>query len=119
MQRTWTTVGAELELERDDDIPGGPRRFKPSQERYARLFDGLKWEPAAGSKPMLPGLAIKEAIRELGIPKVSRIAISHELAPYGLYGIEGNYKNGRALVYLVDTGGKVTPIASDFYPKEG
>lgn len=108
-QRNWTTVGAELELDPE-------ARRTPSREEYARLFADLEWEPVTGEKPMLPGLAIKEAIKELRIPKVTRIAISHELAPYGLYGIEGNYRNGRALVYIVDRGAVLTPVASDFYP---
>lgn len=107
MERSWTTVGAALELE---------GRATPDRDEYARLFDGLEWEPVAGAKPMMPGLAIKHAIAELGIPRVSRVAISHELAPYGLYGIEGNYKNGRALVFIVDRGAELVPIASDFYP---
>jgi hypothetical protein len=103
MTRTWTTTGAD---------------YVGDRETFARLFAGLEWEPVEGAKPAMPGLSIKEAIRELRIPKVTRIAISNELAPYGLYGIEGNYKNGRALVYLVDRGTEIIPVASDFFPRD-
>ena len=102
MARTWTTVGTELV----DD-----------QERFGRLFERLEWEPAAGEKPMGPGLAILEVVKELRIPRVARIAISHELAPHGLYGIEGHYKDGRARVYVVDLGTKLVPVASDHWPE--
>lgn len=101
MARTWTTVGAELVDDRG---------------RFARLFEALEWETVEGAKPMLPALNISETIKDLRIPRVSRVAISHDLAPYGLYGIEGHYKDGRARVYVVDLGTKLVPVASDHWP---
>lgn len=68
--------------------------------------------------PMVPGLGIQHAIAELRIPKVSQIAVSSELAPHGFYGIEGNYKNGRARVYIIDMGTHLIPLASDFFGEE-
>jgi hypothetical protein len=41
------------------------------------------------------------------------------MAPLGLLAIEGNYKNGRARIYLVDDGVSVTPVATDFDSASG
>ena len=67
---------------------------------------------------MGPGMAIKEAIKTFKIPKVSRIATSNEMAPYGLLAVEGNYKNGRGHIFMFDDGLSVTPICTDLYSKE-
>jgi hypothetical protein len=117
-QRNWTTVGAEL-VERC----GG---------RDAVLCEilALDWDeiPEDGhlSVGMMPGMAIKEAILQLEIPRVRKIAVGGMSVPDadggdgfypGLYGIEGNYTAGRACIFILDTGVEVTPVASFFYPK--
>lgn len=102
MQRTWTKVGVEF--------------TQNKQERIAEAIKGLEWCPIPCEMGMMPGEAIKTAIRQLKIPRVSKVACSHELAPYGLVAIEGNYKNGRGRVYLVDSGVDITPIVLDFFP---
>lgn len=116
--RTWTQVGAADVIGKR--LEGGGRVTRPAVER---AIEALSWidvpESDELSLSMIPGEGIKAAIKELRIPKVTQIAISHDLAPYGLYAIEGNYKNGRAVVYVVDLGSNLIPVASDFYPKEG
>lgn len=112
-QRNWTAIGA-------------PYTGDADRERVERVIDALTWREPPCDVPALPGLAINKAIRELGIPKVSRIAYDGAItypdgdsggtAYYGLYGIEGNYANGRAQVYLLDTGGACTVLRSDFTP---
>ena len=64
----------------------------------------------------MPGMVINKMIQELRIPKVSAIAISNDLAPYGFYGIEGHFKNGRVRIYFIDSGTVMTPVASDHWP---
>lgn len=103
--RTWTQTGAEL------------RSTPQAQARIERAIERLDWSVRPGDEVgMMPGLAISKLIREFRIPKVSACAISSDLAPYGLYGIEGNYKNGRARIYVVDRGADLLPVASDHWP---
>jgi len=101
LERTWTNIGKEHSEQRHDEL--------------GAMFDRMDWQELPCSIGMMPGLAIKEAIKQLRIPKVSHVAHSHELAPYGLEGIIGHYKNGEVRVYLIDTGTEITPLASDFY----
>lgn len=118
MTRTWTEVG-------DEALDNSLRRESGrvlDRRAIEIAIDKLDWEevPEGGSLTLgaMAGMAINATITEFRIPKVTRVAVSNRLAPYGFYGIEGNYKNGRALIYLLDTGTGVTPLASDFYEKE-
>lgn len=118
MKRNWTTVGAEYHE--------GETRFGESRSRVERAIAKLKWKPVPDSLPMMPGLGIKAAIKELRLPKVSKVAINGylqmpdgpESAHYAIYGIEANYANGRARIYVLDTGTGLVVLASDFWEKE-
>ena len=114
MNRTWTEVGAPLVGTRLED------GIELTQDTVAEIIDHLDWQEAHPGMdlPAVPGLGIAQCIRELRIPKVSHIAVSNELAPYGLYGIRGHYTNGHADVFVVDRGSDLIPVCSDFYPKE-
>ena len=109
MERTWTQVGHDHNgTDEQKALLGG-------------MFDRLEWlelAPAGITMAMMPGEAIKAAIVELNLPKVSHVATSHEMAPYGLIGIRAHYANGRANAYLVDEGGHLVVLCSDFYPKD-
>ena len=108
MERTWMNVGKEYNA-------------SDKQKKYlARAFDGLEWQSIKGGLEIaaIPGLAIKAAIRELPLPKVSHVATSNALAPYGLYGIRAHYRNGQADVYILDEGSRSLVLASDFWPKK-
>ena len=108
MTRTYTNIGTTY---------NGTDHLKA---KLTAAITDLDWQPLKGglSVAMMPGEGIKSCIKELKIPKVSHIAISHELAPYGLYGIRGHYKNGDAQIYVVDEGCSIVVVASDFWPKE-
>jgi len=101
MERTWTKVGKHHTHGREEDIGG--------------MIDRLNWKEIPCEMGMMPGEAIKAAIKELRIPKVSHVANSHEMAPYGLLGIKAHYKNGDANIYLVDEGCSTVVIATDFF----
>ncbi len=109
VKRTWTKVGEEFTGEH------------AKREQIAGAIERMEWQeiPKGGSLTlgMMPGEGIKAAIRELHIPKVSHVAVSNELAPYGLYGIRGHYKNGDANVFIVDRGSDMLPVCSDFTAK--
>lgn len=114
-ERTWTDTGAEY--------TGDVDRARVEQQidalEWKQVFDGM-------SLPFSPGEAIKAVIAELELPKVSQIAHNGyltwpdgpETAHYSVYGIEANYRNGRARVYVLDTGTSCIPLASDFWPEE-
>jgi hypothetical protein len=106
MNRTWTETGKKEGFDRT------------RVEAAIRL---MNWReiPKGGSVevPMMPGDGIKAAIQQLRIPKVSHIAWSSELAPYGFYAIRGHYSNGSAEIYIADMGTHLTPLCSDFHPK--
>lgn len=115
-RRDWMSVGARYTT---------PER----RAQVERTISRLEWREFTDgmSLPMCPGLGIEAAIKELRLPKVSAIAYNGALsfpAPDdeseypGLYGIEANYKNGRARVYIVDNGCELLPIAADFWAKE-
>ena len=105
--RNWTLVG------RDHNATDSQRKT------LGAYFDHLEWQviPQDGTLtlPLMPGEGIASAIRELRLPKVSHVAVSNEMAPYGLYGVRARYKNGVAYVYLCDEGSNIVVLASDFY----
>lgn len=100
--RTWTEIG------RNDYTDG-------QQKTYGRIFESMDWQTLPCTLGMMPGENIKQAIKDLRIPKVSHVAVSSEAAPYGVYGVRGHYKNGTANIYLIDAGSEVCVLASDLY----
>ncbi len=70
------------------------------------------------SLPAMPGMAICESIRQLKIPKVTRVGHCPDLAPFGLVAIEGNYREGVVQVYVLDTGCECVPLCTDLTRKE-
>lgn len=104
VKRTWTEIGKE--------------ETEGHQDRIGKILDSLDWEPLITGKqyPMMPAHGVMESIKQLRIPKVSHIAIGcHEMAPFGLYGIRGHYKNGMAEIFLLDRGHDILVIASDLH----
>lgn len=122
MKRDWLNVGAAFTEEGDD------------RQEVEQQFAELEWQslPRGGtlSVGMAPGLGIKECIKQLRLPKVTAIATNGWIerpdpsspdpeepmtATYAIYGIEANYKNGRARIYVLDSGTEMLPLAADFW----
>ena len=102
--RTWTETGTEH--------TGTPE----ARRQVERAIERLQWSVRPGNDiPMIASEALNLLIREFEIPNVSVCAISNELAPYGFYGIEGHYTNGRVRLYVVDTGARLVPVANDLW----
>lgn len=101
MERYWTETGKQHTEGRHDEI--------------SSYVADVEWQGIPCTVGMMPGEGIKAVIKELKIPKVTHIAVSHELAPFGLYGIRAHYKNGMVEVFVVDTGTELSPICSDLY----
>jgi hypothetical protein len=107
MKRTWTKIAAK-------DFTDG------NHPKYEHLFNKLKWEKweIGKSLPFVPRTAIKIAVKELKIPRVTHYAISRDMVPYNLYGIRGLFSNGIVKAYILDTGDSAVVLATDFYPKD-
>ncbi len=105
--RTWTTVASKY------------NRTDAQRARLSAIFSRLTWCEPKGDFPMAPALAIQNLIQELRIPRVSLIALNGVHAGrYGVYGIEGNYKNGRVRIYVLDVGSQLLVLASDKFAVE-
>ena len=92
-------------------------KTESQKKRLAEIIDRLDWleMPKHGeslSLPMMPGEGIKAMIKEFGIPKVSHMAISHDMAPYGFYGIRGHYKNADVDIFVIDEGSILVPVCN-------
>jgi len=104
MERNWTSVG-EQEV------------CPPLRDIFLAEVETLEWHRLpCDDAPMMQGEAIKAAITQLRLPKVSRVAWNGVfLNRMAVLGIECQYKNGRCRVYLLDTGTHTLPIFSDFW----
>ncbi len=105
---------------REDWLSVGREEWAGTQDRIRAAAAALEWRllPVEDA-PAMPGLGIKAAIEQLRLPRVSRVAWSSELAPYGFYGIEANYRNGRVQVFIVDRGTECLPVVSYFWKVAG
>ena len=74
-----------------------------------------RWHELKPGQPltlaMMPGLGIKETIKNLRLPNVSHVSISAHVSPCGLYGIRAHYKSGETVeVFVLDEGHQITPL---------
>ncbi|MBU2019489.1 MAG: hypothetical protein KJ941_07580, partial [Bacteroidetes bacterium] len=97
----WTNVGNEY-LQTPED-----------KEKVLKEAKNLQWQEIGTGLTvgLMPGMGIKHVIKELNIPKVDKIAIGggfglskEPSAAYGFYGIQGNYKNVRVKIHVLDDG---------------
>lgn len=104
--RSWTEVSREY-------THTHAQRFEIS-----RLINGITWEQFSSNMavPAMQGAAIRETIKQLQIPKVSAISWDGVyMDRFALLGVEGNYTNGRARIYVLDIGSEVIVLASDLW----
>ena len=109
---------------------GEPIVEKIGREAIMDAIDLLEWQPIPehGSLTLgaMPGMAINAAIRQLELPRVTRVAVDSfdvqvdgEDGYYpGFYGIESNFTDGRCFVFVVDEGHALTPVCSVLFPAE-
>ncbi|MHC1571257.1 MAG: hypothetical protein ACXQTL_00610 [Methanosarcinales archaeon] len=88
----------------------GEKHTKGKKARLRRAFSQLRWMQLGQAQPAKHISEIKESILKFDI-SVTRIAISDVLAPLKLYGIEAQYENADAIVYLVEDGNEPMMIA--------
>jgi hypothetical protein len=114
-QRTWTKLGLAVmaEINSDASEDGRPMTAKIVEQ----AIENMRWEEPPNQLPMSSGLAIQQLIRSLDLPRVDRISYRNwDLAPYGLYGIQANYFDGRVRLYILDRGHELVVLASDLWP---
>lgn len=109
MERTFTRVGKGYGYER---------------ESIERSINELEWEKfRTDNLPFMQGEAIKQVIKQCNVPlsKIKKMALhggldrnSHEAI--GFYGLDVDYKNGNAKLYIADDGCEICIVASDFMP---
>ena len=91
---------------------------REAREELSSIFSRMKWRHLRGELPAFEALAINDLVRGFRIPAV-RMAASNDLAPFGLYGIEGRYKNGTVRIFFLDDGTHLVPIASGLIERRG
>lgn len=112
-RRDWTTVG---------------QRFAAYRGRFEEAVEALTWcSPPPADLPAMQGIAIRTAVAELALPKVTAVAFDAEFempdgdsggtAYLSVLGIECNYKDAKVRAYVVDTGSELVPTAMDVWPK--
>jgi len=88
----------------------GETHTKGKKARFRRAFSQLRWMQLGTSQPAKHISEIKEAILKFDI-SVTKVAISDALAPLKLYGIQAQYENADAIIYLVEDGNEPMMIA--------
>lgn len=102
----WTQIGREHTATDDQ------------RARVQREIDRMDWQTLPARLPMSQGMAIQRATQEYGPAGIGRVSINAGIGPMALLGIEKCYVNGLARIYLLDDGTDVTPLRSDFWPKQ-
>jgi len=111
----WTKLGLAVmaEIDRDPSEDGRLMTVKVVEKAIERM----RWEEPPNRLPLSPGLTIQQLIRSLELPRVDRISYRNwDLAPYGLYGIQANYSDGRIRMYILDRGHELAVVATDLWP---
>lgn len=116
----WTKIGADYQ-----GTPDGKQRILEaiadidSQDtgpgEWSRWHE-IPQPPASLNLAMMPGLGIKEVIKQLRLPNVSHVGISACLSPIGFYGVRAHYKSGQTVdVFVVDSGDSITLVCARDY----
>jgi hypothetical protein len=92
----------------------GKEHTKGKEKRLQKIFESLIWQEFTEGKKegMMPAMAISGIIKQLK-RKPLRYAISHDLAPFGLYGIEFDYTDAWVKTYWLDDGVTCYCLASE------
>lgn len=92
-------------------------------QRFAisRAIGNLTWHPfrTRMKMPVVHRVTIRETIKKMQIPGITALAWNGVyLDSFVILGIEGNYSNGRARIYVLDHEGKAIVLCSDLWTPE-
>jgi len=98
----------------------GKQYTEGKEAELIEAFQRVEWHYLDEGKKegLMPAMAINEIIRQMN-RKPTRYAISREVAPYGLLGVEFEYKDAIVKSYWIDDGGLAVCLASEPEYKEG
>jgi len=101
--RNYTNIGATEHYEK---------------EEIDEAIPSLQWEDfRKNNLPFAQGEAIKNVVRECNVPlsKIKKMALHGCIkGSHGFYGLDVDYKNGNAKLYIADNGCSCCVVASDF-----
>jgi hypothetical protein len=109
---------------RRDWLNVGKRYSEPYRDAIERQIEALIWTDAPQAA-MVPGLGIRECVKQLELPNVTVYATNgylevpdgEETAAYSIYGIEAGYTNAKIRLYVLDRGSEILPLCVDVWPK--
>ncbi len=101
----WTTAGKQYTEGKEDEL--------------TEAFKRVEWHSVDIGRTvgLMPAMAIEEIIRQMN-RKPLRYAISRDVAPYGLLGVEFEYKNAIVKSFWIDDGYNAICLASEPEYKE-
>lgn len=116
IQRDWSEAGKQY-------YTSSPGKVAPiTREQIEQEIPKMDWKPVPENQRMkMPpnqAIALVTFVKEMKLPKLSDIAISKALAPYGFYAIRTHYNNGQVELYLIDDGLMITILCVDMHPME-
>ncbi len=105
MAMNWTNAGKQY--------TGG------KEAELTEAFQRVEWHSVDVKRTvgLMPAMAIQEIIRQMN-RKPTRYAISREVAPYGLLGVEFEYKDAIVKSFWIDDGVNAVCLASEPEYKE-
>jgi hypothetical protein len=95
-----------------DWISVGAKYTDGRHVEFADYFKNANWMEIPVKLAMSPAIAIDETIKHFDIRKVSHVAIINDCAPFGLYGIKAEFKQGIVDIFVMDIGNTVVSIAA-------
>lgn len=101
----WTNVGKQY--------------TEGKEEELTEAFNRVEWISVDDKRTvgLMPSMAIEEIINQMNV-KPLRYAISHEVAPYGLLGVEFEYKDAIVKSNWIDESVNAVCLASEPTYKE-
>lgn len=95
-------------------INAGKQYTEGKEAELTEVFNRAEWRDLEDGRKegLMPAMAIQEIIRQMN-RKPTRYAISREVAPYGLLGVEFEYKDAIVKSYWIDNGGIAVCLASE------
>lgn len=106
-----------MDYQRIDWMSVGKEHWEGNQDKIEKYCNEAEVQTIPCSMAFCPGEAIKSMIAEFHISKVDRVASSHEMAPYGLVGVNGHYKDADVWFFAVDEGSHLVSLCAFVNPK--